>query len=170
MANKVLKILFGLEKYIPQGISEDWTTIPTKVTIPVGTKVVFFVYDLNHGGYNTLCQVKQAITAKTVSFALNDEFQAIPVSANYTHDSSLFFSLKNRLLVQPELSNLNDWVEVIDSEVQLSSTTYFYSKNDSDKSISVQLSDCIPNWGGKHPLAHIWQALRAFTARKAVNA
>ena len=26
------------------------------------------------------------------------------------------------------------------------------------------------NWGGKHPLAHIWQALRAFTARKAVSA
>ena len=24
--------------------------------------------------------------------------------------------------------------------------------------------------GGKHPLAHIWQALRAFTARKAVSA
>ena len=27
-----------------------------------------------------------------------------------------------------------------------------------------------PKWGGKHPLAHIWQALRAFTARKAVSA
>lgn len=150
MANKVLKILFGLEKYIPQGISEDWTTIPTKVTIPVGTKVVCWVYDLNNGGYNILCKVKKAITAKTVSFTLNDETQANPAPANYTHDSTLFFSLKNRLLVQPELSNLNDWVEVIDSEIQLSSTVYF--RNDLNKSISVQLSDCIPFGGGNSPL------------------
>lgn len=65
-------------------------------------------------------------------------------------------------------SNLECLATIIDKDV----TFYVFKNPDMPTRIDMVESSHVKNviWGGKHPLAHIWQALRAFTARKAVSA
>ena len=116
---------------------------------------------LNGSTFRHVVPKKVKVTSGTLlmDFEYNGKKQNVKITHDQTFD--VYKELSDRYEVGVQGIQIGILVNGQEDHVPLygwNNPMYVYKK------------DVTPIWGGKPLLAHIWQALRAFTARKAVSA